>query len=79
MPAILQAESTLNDNDETTVPESVRQALRLSKCDRIRYTIRPDGEVMLSRAPAGGLRAVDAGLAHRIKNLVGMTDGNRRN
>lgn len=53
MPAILQVESTLTDRYQTTVPESVRRALRLGKRDRIHYTIRPDGEVVLTRAAAG--------------------------
>ena len=50
MPATLQAESTLTDRYQTTVPETVRRALRLGKRDKIRYTIRPDGEVVLTRA-----------------------------
>jgi antitoxin PrlF len=50
MTAHLKAESTLTDRYQTTVPETVRRALRLGKRDRIRYTIRPDGEVMLTRA-----------------------------
>jgi antitoxin PrlF len=52
MPATLQAESTLTDRYQTTVPETVRRALRLGKRDKIHYTIRPDGEVVLSRAAA---------------------------
>lgn len=52
MPAILQVESTLTDRYQTTVPESVRRALRLGKRDQIHYTIRPNGEVVLTRAPA---------------------------
>ena len=97
MPAIMQLESTLTDRYQTTVPESVRRALHLGKRDRIHYTIRPDGEVLLTRASAsdgddpalapflsflardiaenpGQLRAMDAGLAQRIKALVGMAD-----
>lgn len=55
MPATLDAESTLTDRYQTTVPETVRRALRLGKRDKIHYAIRPDGEVVLSRAePAGG-------------------------
>lgn len=50
MPATMQVESTLTDRYQTTVPETVRRALRLGKRDRIRYTIRPDGEVVLTRA-----------------------------
>ncbi len=36
----------------TTVPETVRRALRLGKRDKIHYTIRPSGEVLLTRADA---------------------------
>jgi antitoxin PrlF len=50
MPAPLESESTLTDRYQTTVPETVRRALRLGKRDKIRYTIRPDGEVVLTRA-----------------------------
>lgn len=50
MPATLDAESTLTDRYQTTVPESVRRALRLSKRDKIRSSIRPGGEVVLTRA-----------------------------
>ena len=50
MAAHLQTHSTLTDRYQTTVPETVRRALRLGKRDRIRYTIRGDGEVVLSRA-----------------------------
>ena len=50
MPATLEVESTLTDRYQTTVPETVRRALRLGKRDRIHYTIRPSGEVVLTRA-----------------------------
>jgi antitoxin PrlF len=53
MPATLQVESTLTDRYQTTVPETVRRALRLGKRDKIHYTIRPDGEVVLTRAATG--------------------------
>ena len=53
MSGTLQAESTLTDRYQTTVPDTVRRVLRLGKRDKIRYTIRPDGEVVLSRAAAG--------------------------
>ncbi|MGF1675030.1 MAG: type II toxin-antitoxin system PrlF family antitoxin [Rivularia sp. (in: cyanobacteria)] len=45
-----QAESTLTDRYQTTVPEIVRKALRLDKRDKIHYTIEPDGKVTISRA-----------------------------
>ena len=50
MPATLEAESTLTDRYQTTVPEMVRSALRLRKRDKIQYVIRPSGEVVLTRA-----------------------------
>ncbi|WP_137893073.1 type II toxin-antitoxin system PrlF family antitoxin [Ramlibacter sp. 2FC] len=50
MPATLEVESTLTDRYQTTVPETVRRALRLGKRDKIHYTIRPSGEVVLTRA-----------------------------
>jgi antitoxin PrlF len=53
MPVTLQVESTLTDRFQTTVPETVRRVLRLGKRDKVHYTIRPDGEVVLTRAAAG--------------------------
>jgi antitoxin PrlF len=50
MSANLEFESTLTDRYQTTVPETVRRALRLDKRDKVHYTIRPNGEVVLSRA-----------------------------
>ena len=50
MPATLEVESTLTDRYQTTVPETVRRALRLGKRDKIHYTVRPGGEVVLTRA-----------------------------
>ena len=52
MSATLEAESTLTDRYQTTVPETVRRALKLGKRDKIHYIIRPDGEVVLRRAVA---------------------------
>lgn len=55
MSGIVEIESTLTDRYQTTVPESVRRALRLGKRDKIQYTIRPSGEVVMTRAaPAHG-------------------------
>ena len=48
----MESESTLTDRYQTTVPEPVRRALKLGKRDRIQYTIRANGEVLLSRASA---------------------------
>ena len=52
MAATLEVESTLTDRYQTTVPETVRRALKLGKRDKIHYTIRPDGEIVLTRAGA---------------------------
>lgn len=53
MAAILEVESTLTDRYQTTVPETVRAALKLGKRDKIQYTIRPNGEVVLKRVTTG--------------------------
>lgn len=50
MTATLDSESTLTDRYQTTVPATVRRALQLGKRDKIHYRIRPDGEVVLTRA-----------------------------
>ncbi len=52
MRANLEAESTLTDRFQTTVPETVRRTLQLGKRDKIHYSIRPNGEVLLTRAPS---------------------------
>jgi len=52
MAATLEVESTLTDRYQTTIPETVRRALRLGKRDKIHYIIRADGEVVLKRAVA---------------------------
>jgi len=50
MSTTLEVESTLTDRYQTTVPEMVRRSLRLGKRDKVHYSIRPNGEVVLSRA-----------------------------
>lgn len=50
MPAMLEIDSTLTDRYQTTVPETVRRALKLRKRDKLHYSILPDGVVMLTRA-----------------------------
>lgn len=52
MLATQDLESTLTDRYQTTVPEGVRKALKLSKRDKIHYSIRPSGEVVLTKAAA---------------------------
>lgn len=50
--AVLDAESTLTDRYQTTVPEPVRQVLKLGKRDKIHYRIQRSGEVLISRVQA---------------------------
>lgn len=50
MAVTLEVESTLTDRYQTTVPETVRRALKLGKRDKLHYTIRPDGSVLITRA-----------------------------
>lgn len=54
MRANFEAESTLTDRFQTTVPEPVRRSLQLGKRDKIHYSIRPNGEVLLTRASSVG-------------------------
>ena len=46
---ILEIESTLTDRYQTTVPDAVRRALKLSKRDRIVYRVDEDGTVVMAR------------------------------
>ena len=50
MPSILEVESSLTDRYQTTVPQTVREALKLGKRDKIHYTIHASGDVVLTRA-----------------------------
>lgn len=47
---ILVSESTLTDRYQTTVPETIRKTLGLNKREKIRYTVQPNGDVLLSKA-----------------------------
>jgi len=47
--AVLETESTLTDRYQTTVPEPVRQVLKLGKRDKVHYSILDNGDVLLSR------------------------------
>ncbi len=50
MTKILQAESTLTDRYQTTIPDIVRKTLGLSKRDKIAYVINLDGTVTITRS-----------------------------
>jgi antitoxin PrlF len=46
----MEAESSLTDRYQTTVPETVRRALKLGKRDKIHYRVKSSGEVVMERA-----------------------------
>ncbi|MBE9045610.1 type II toxin-antitoxin system PrlF family antitoxin [Pleurocapsales cyanobacterium LEGE 10410] len=50
MTKILQAESSLTDRYQTTVPDIVRKTLGLNKKDKITYVINSDGTVTITRS-----------------------------
>jgi antitoxin PrlF len=50
MTRTLQAESTLTDRYQTTIPDIVRKTLGLSKRDKIAYVINSDGTVTITRS-----------------------------
>ena len=73
MSTLLAAESTLTDRYQTTVPESVRRALKLGKRDKIQYEIRASGEVVLTRvtdAEEGGDPVLGAFLAFLAQDIA---------
>lgn len=72
----LQSESTLTDRYQTTVPSTVRKALGLNKQDKIRYTIQPDGKVLLSRVEQP---AEDSVLKHFLDFLAQDIERNPQN
>lgn len=47
---VLLLESTLTSRGQTTIPSPVRKALGLRESDKIRFTLRPDNTVTLTRA-----------------------------
>ena len=50
MSPLLYSDSTLTNRYQTTIPNIIRKALCLEKKDKIRYTVQPDGSVIMSRA-----------------------------
>lgn len=50
MANIIEAESTLTDRFQTTVPSTVRKALGLGQRDKIHYRVNDDGTASISRA-----------------------------
>lgn len=66
---ILEAETTLTDKYQTTVPSAVRKALKLSKRDRICFEIRED-EVVLKRAATNEDPAVASFLAFLKQDIA---------
>jgi antitoxin PrlF len=46
---VVEADSSLTDRYQTTVPSAVRRALRLRRRDRIVYRVLDDGTVLLAR------------------------------
>ena len=77
MPTLLAVESTLTDRYQTTVPESVRRALKLGKRDKIQYEIRASGEVVLTRvtkAEEGDDPVLGAFLAFLARDIAQQPD-----
>ena len=86
MKPVLEIESTLTDRYQTTVPETIRRALSLSKRDKLHYKIMADGSVVLSRAQAmqhedqalhGFLTLLENNIKHRPDELRPLTAAQR--
>ena len=48
--SMIEAESTLTDRYQTTIPETVRKILHLNKRDKIHYVIQENGDVLIKRS-----------------------------
>lgn len=46
---VLSAESTLTSRGQTTIPLPIRRALKLSPSDRVRFSLRGDDTVVITR------------------------------
>jgi antitoxin PrlF len=57
---VLNVESSLTDRYQTTVPEPIRLALKLGKRDKLRYSVKPTGEVTITRVEADEDPAIGA-------------------
>ncbi|MHB8369834.1 MAG: type II toxin-antitoxin system PrlF family antitoxin [Leptospirales bacterium] len=68
----IEVESTLTDRYQTTVPVIVRHALNLGKGDKIHYTIRQEGEVVLTRtaSPEADDPVLEAFLAFLSRDIA---------
>ncbi len=47
--SVLHSESTLTNRYQTTIPEPIRNVLKLHKRDKIAYDILSDGQVVITR------------------------------
>ena len=72
MATAIDVESTLTDRYQTTLPTTVRRALGIGKRDKIHYTIRANGEVVLTKATRaeGGDPVVGAFLSFLARDMA---------
>jgi antitoxin PrlF len=68
-PAVLEAESSLTDRYQTTVPEPIRRALNLHKKDKVRYLLQADGSVIMMRATEAEDPAIGSFLAFLARDI----------
>lgn len=78
MPRPTETTSTLTDRYQTTVPQAVRDALGLSKRDKIHYTLRDDGTVVLEKAERSGKDPVIAAFLDFLASDMKSNPGNVR-
>lgn len=81
MQTVIDAQSTLTDRYQTTIPESVRLALKLNKRDKIQYEVKSNGEVVLSRVSSAEdedpvvdklLELLEADMLHQPERLQAL-------
>jgi antitoxin PrlF len=49
---VVEAEFSLTDRHQTTVPETIRRALKRARRHKIHDTVKPSGEIVMARADA---------------------------
>ncbi len=84
MQTVIDAQSTLTDRYQTTIPESVRLALKLNKRDKIQYEVKSNGEVVLSRLSSAEdedpvvdklLELLETDMLHQPERLQALAQG----
>jgi len=76
MEARMEGESTLTSKGRTTIPKEIRDGLGMRPGDRIKFTLLPDGTVIM-RAKTGRLRDLAGSLYKKGRKPVPIEELSR--